>query len=64
MTRPQLTFFTEEQKDYVMSGRLVDFDDIAMDSVGMLLEIWNTLNVQCEVYVLDSFTFDDFVDAL
>lgn len=32
--------------------------------MGMLLEVWNTLNVQCEVYVLDSFTFDDFVDAM
>ncbi|KAI7049675.1 hypothetical protein KC352_g45839, partial [Hortaea werneckii] len=35
-----------------------------MESQGMLLEVWNTLNVQCEVYYLDSFTFDDFVDAM
>ena len=35
-----------------------------MESVGLLLETWNTLNVYCEVFLLDSFTFDDFVEAL
>ncbi|KAK5737505.1 hypothetical protein LTS12_025882 [Elasticomyces elasticus] len=64
MTRPQLSFFTDEQKDYIMSGRRVTFDDISLESMTHLLEIWNTLNVQCEVYVIDSFTFDDFVDAM
>jgi hypothetical protein len=33
-------------------------------SVGALLETWDTLNVYCEVYVLDSFTFDDYIQAL
>lgn len=37
---------------------------ILMESVGLLLETWNTLNVYCEVYELDSFTFDDYVEAL
>ncbi|KAK6436116.1 hypothetical protein LTR95_007690 [Oleoguttula sp. CCFEE 5521] len=37
---------------------------IEMSTVGALLEVWNTLNVQAEVYVLDSFTFDDFVAAM
>ncbi|KAK1077224.1 hypothetical protein LTR33_008264 [Friedmanniomyces endolithicus] len=64
MTRPQLSFFTEEQKDYVMAGRIISFEDVSLDSMGLMLEVWNTLNVQCEVYVLDSFTFDDFVDAM
>ncbi|KAK5143484.1 hypothetical protein LTR32_004392 [Rachicladosporium monterosium] len=64
MTRPQLSFFTEEQKDYVMAGRFISFEDVSLDSMGLMLEVWNTLNVQCEVYVLDSFTFDDFVDAM
>lgn len=41
-----------------------DYPDIDMDSVGPLLEIWNTLNVHAEVFILDSFTFDDFVDAM
>ena len=39
-------------------------EDIEWQTMGMLLEVWNTLNVQCEVFVLDSFTFDDFVDAM
>ena len=62
--RPQLKFLTDEQKDYIMAGRRIDFEDISLESVGLLLEVWNTLNVQCEVYKLDSFTFDDFVDAM
>lgn len=37
---------------------------ISMESVGPLLETWDTLNVYCEVYQLDSFTFDDYIQAL
>ncbi|KAI9737182.1 MAG: hypothetical protein M1834_000775 [Cirrosporium novae-zelandiae] len=37
---------------------------IQMRSVGLLLETWETLNVYCEVFLLDSFTFDDFVEAM
>lgn len=48
----------------MLTSRLLSFKDISMDSLGMLLEVWNTLNVQAEVYHLDSFTFDDFVDAM
>ena len=33
-------------------------------SVGLVLEIWNMLNVYCQVLLLDSFTFDDFLDAI
>ena len=38
--------------------------DVVMASVGLLLETWNTLNVYCEVFQLDSFTFIDYVEAL
>ncbi|KAI7492101.1 hypothetical protein KC357_g1334 [Hortaea werneckii] len=62
--RPQLKFQTDEQKEYVLTNRQISFENITMESQGMLLEVWNTLNVQCEVYYLDSFTFDDFVDAM
>lgn len=37
---------------------------ILMESVGNLLETWDTLNVYCEVYQIDSFTFDDYIEAL
>lgn len=37
---------------------------IVMESVGSLLETWDTLNVYCEIFKLDSFTFDDFVEAM
>lgn len=33
-------------------------------NIGLLLETWNTLNVYCQDLHLDSFTFDDFVEAL
>lgn len=39
-------------------------ENIKMESVGPLLETWDTLNVYCEVFMLDSFTFDDFVEAM
>ena len=63
-SRPELKFFTSEMKQFVVSNRQITLDEITMESLGMLLEVWNTLNVQCEVYYLDSFTFDDFVDAM
>jgi hypothetical protein len=37
---------------------------IKMESVGPLLETWDTLNVYCEIFNLDSFTFDDFIEAM
>src|ERR1700761_9305232 len=64
VVRPELQFFTDEMATYIKGGRNVMFEDIEISSMGMLLEVWNTLNVQCEVYTLDSFTFDDFVDAM
>jgi len=64
VSRPELKFFTAEMAEYVKGNRRIYLDDIEMESMGMLLEVWNTLNVQCEVYILDSFTFDDFVDAM
>lgn len=63
-TRPELKFFTDQMADYIKGERRDPPEDIEMESMGMLLEVWNTLNVQCEVYKLDSFTFDDFVDAM
>ncbi|MCJ1383023.1 hypothetical protein MMC17_006136 [Xylographa soralifera] len=47
-------------------GRISDGagSGIRMESVGALLETWDTLNVYCEVFVLDSFTFDDYIEAL
>ncbi|KAK4624005.1 Imitation switch two complex protein 1 [Fulvia fulva] len=64
VTRPELKFFTEEMGQYITNKRHTPPTDIEIESTGMLLEVWNTLNVQCEVYVLDSFTFDDFIDAM
>ncbi|PGH02463.1 hypothetical protein GX51_04631 [Blastomyces parvus] len=66
--RPSMKFLTDDQRserlekssreDSLLSG------DIKMESVGPLLETWNTLNVYCQVLQLDSFTFDDFVEAM
>ncbi|KAL2380917.1 hypothetical protein RJ035_006634 [Blastomyces gilchristii] len=66
--RPPVKFLTDDQRsellekssreDSLLSG------DIKMESMGPLLETWNTLNVYCQVLQLDSFTFDDFVEAM
>ena len=64
IARPELSFLTDEMANYVRNDRSSPLTNIEMETNGMLLEIWNTLNVQCEVYEIDSFTFDDFVDAM
>ena len=61
--RPTLKFVTKEQcgdpksTEHVISG-------LRQGTVGLLLETWNTLNVYCQVLKVDSFTFDDFVEAM
>ena len=61
--RPPLKFFS---KDTPSIGRVSEGAGNGIDqkSVGLLLETWDTLNVYCEVFQLDSFTFDDYVEAL
>lgn len=61
--RPSLRFFAGDEADETDDDDLLH-DDIQPDSVGLLLETWNTLNVYCEVFQLDSFTFDDFLQAM
>lgn len=62
-TRPAMKFLSKEVPSIHQIPQPVE-DGISMDSVGYLLETWDTLNVYCEVFVLDSFTFDDYVEAL
>lgn len=61
--RPDLKFLSQ---DTPTDGRVSEGagNGIERLSVGLLLETWDTLNVYCEVFQLDSFTFDDYVDAL
>ena len=61
--RPALQFMC---KDPPYDGHVDDWrtEKIEMSSVGPLLETWDTLNVYCEVFKLDSFTFDDYVEAM
>ncbi|OJJ37605.1 hypothetical protein ASPWEDRAFT_461308 [Aspergillus wentii DTO 134E9] len=61
--RPSLNFLKVDETDDADDEDLLH-DDISQESVGLLLETWNTLNVYCEVYQLDSFTFDDFLQAM
>jgi len=55
VTRPRLSFVTLEKPAP---------DELQPETVGRLLEVWNTLNVQCQFFTLDSFTFDDFLEAM
>jgi hypothetical protein len=61
--RPLLKFVAESQVTKHMSSEYV-IPGMSEPTIGLLLEIWNTLNVYCQVLLLDSFTFDDFVDAM
>ncbi|KAM0395678.1 hypothetical protein ACHAO7_005638 [Fusarium culmorum] len=65
--RPPLKFLCRDPPAKVENEDAIqdDFsDNINMESIGPLLETWDTLNVYCEVFKLDSFTFDDYVEAL
>ena len=63
LRRPALKFLSQDTPslDQPSDGA---GNGISMESVGPLLETWDTLNVYCEVFQLDSFTFDDYVQAL
>ncbi|KAL4976825.1 ATP-utilizing chromatin assembly and remodelling N-terminal-domain-containing protein [Aspergillus desertorum] len=61
--RPPLKFLKSNELDDPDDEDLLQ-DALEMESVGPLLETWNTLNVYCEVFQLDSFTFDDFLQAM
>jgi len=63
--RPNIKFFSQETPlDVATLTSKTDGNGILMKSVGSLLESWDTLNVYCEIFKLDSFTFDDFVEAM
>jgi hypothetical protein len=61
--RPQLKFLCHDTPQAVGSTSPLS-EKVQMKSVGPLLETWDTLNVYCEVFKLDSFTFDDYVEAI
>ncbi|THC99992.1 hypothetical protein EYZ11_000571 [Aspergillus tanneri] len=62
--RPPLQFVSIDETDEVEDDADLLYDELEEKSVGLLLETWNTLNVYCEVFQLDSFTFDDFFQAM
>jgi hypothetical protein len=61
--RPRLRFFSADTP----SGEVIEdsaHPGLKQSSVGTLLEIWDSLNVHSEVFILDSFTVDDFAEAM
>ena len=62
MQRPTMNYLSRDTPTGTesSSGRY----GIMMERVGPLLETWNTLNVFCQVLMLDSFTFDDYLESL
>ncbi|KAF4984565.1 hypothetical protein FZEAL_299 [Fusarium zealandicum] len=65
--RPPLKFLCNNPPVTVENGDSAHDElckNIDMESIGPLLETWDTLNVYCEVFKLDSFTFDDYVEML
>lgn len=60
--RPALKFFSDDVPEGAQPPEKKT--GILMKSIGPLLCTWETLNVHDEVYMLDSFTVDDFVGAM
>lgn len=61
--RPALKFMCSDPPEGIVDSGERN-DKILMKSMGPLLETWDTLNVYCEIFKLDSFTFDDFVQSM
>jgi hypothetical protein len=61
--RPSLKFFSQDTPLNIGKTK-GEGNGILMKSIGPLLETWDTLSVYCEIFKLDSFTFDDFVEAM
>lgn len=67
LQRPALKFMVDDAPVVATANgnqAVTNDTGIVMESMGSLLEIWNTLNVHAEVFLLESFTFDDFMDAM
>ncbi|KAF2686344.1 glycosyltransferase family 57 protein [Lentithecium fluviatile CBS 122367] len=64
VTRPALKFFSDDVPDGNEPPPEEKRTGILMKSMGPLLCTWETLNVHDTIYMLDSFTFDDFVEAM
>ncbi|KAK3295918.1 uncharacterized protein B0H64DRAFT_158823 [Chaetomium fimeti] len=65
MVRPQLKYMCSDTPvEVAPEAKSPLGDKILMKSIGPLLETWDTLNVYCEIFKLDSFTFDDYVEAM
>lgn len=62
--RPALKFFSDDVPEGVEAPSEENQTGILMKSIGPLLCAWETLNVHDTIYMLDSFTFDDFADAM
>lgn len=65
--RPPLQFFCKDPPVSIADedARASEIHSkIEMVSIGPLLETWDTLNVYCEVFKLDSFTFDDYAETM
>jgi alpha-1,3-glucosyltransferase len=60
--RPPLKFFSDDVPEGAQPPEKKT--GILMKSIGPLLCTWETLNVHDSIYSLDSFTIDDFVDAM
>ena len=63
MVRPGLKFLSDNAPKSAKPGKEAE-GSLHTESVGLLLETWDILNVYCEVFSIDSFTFDDYVGAL
>src|SRR5690606_9261820 len=61
MPRPKLHFITDASSALASKSITSELNESATHA---LLETWVFLNVYCEPFMLDSFTMDDYLDAI
>lgn len=62
--KPPLNFVVDEQPRHEPDDDMQSVRSITSDSWGKALSIWSTLNIHSKFFILDSFTYDDFVDCM
>lgn len=63
-TKPQLRFQKNDRLDLDPEEDMQNIENISSTCVGKALSIWSTLNIHSRFFVIDSFTYDNFIDAM
>lgn len=63
-TKPPLRSQKNDRLDLDPEEDMQNIDCVSSTCVGKALSIWSTLNIHSKFFVIDSFTYDNFIDAM